>query len=181
MIRIVSDGLSSKSLRVIDAETGLELKGIMKVEILIEPGEVNKAVLTVALGSMDLQADEGYVSAHQADVYVGARLEELPAVFSVATAPEPEVSPAEDLAAVFSLESLGGTQEEHFNYALPAGFFKATTDQVAESAQRWERIQRLLLGCENAVAKLDAKPASAPGTSTPAGLAVDGGYKGLRG
>lgn len=150
MIRIVTDGLSPRSLRVTDAETGLELKGIMKMEILFEPNHIPRAVLTVGIASMDVQADEGYVSANQADVYVGER-------------------PVVEL------------QVEHFNYALPAGFFDATTDQVAESAQRWDRIQRLLLGCEESVAKLDAKPASAPGTSTPAGLAVDGGYKGLRG
>lgn len=149
MIRIVTDGISPNSLRVTDAETGLELKGIMKMEILFEPNHIPRAVLTVGIASMDVQADEGYVPTHQAEVYVGERLDEL--------------------------------QVEHFNYALPAGFFDATTDQVAESAQRWDRIQRLLLVCEESAAKLDSKPAPAPGASTPAGLAVDGGYKGLRG
>ena len=176
MIRIVSDGLSSKSLRVIDAETGLELKGIMKVEILIEPGEVNKAVLTVALGSMDLQADEGYVSGHQADVYVGARLEELPAVFSVACTPEPEVSPAEDLAAVFSLESQGVTLH--------------VLDEVSEfppsrswtpGHEPWATLRRRLDDIDRSLSGMQANAGKDAGTCTPAGLAVDGGYKGLRG
>ena len=168
MIRIVSDGLSSKSLRVIDAETGLELKGIMKLEILIEPGEVNKAVLTVALGSMDLQADEDYVAGHQADVYVGARLEELPAVFSVARAPEPEVSPAEDLAAVFSAESI----------------FEAQAGEAAipiSTHDHWPSLQRRLDDIDRSLSGMQANAGKDAGTCTPAGLAVDGGYKGLRG
>lgn len=74
MIRIVTDGLSPRSLRVTDAETGLELKGIMKMEILFEPNHIPRAVLTVGIASMDVQADEGYVSANQADVYVGERV-----------------------------------------------------------------------------------------------------------
>ena len=86
MLRIVSDSAAPNSVRFLDVETGAEIRGIMDAKILIDSKHINRAVLTIAVQSIDMQASEGYVAAD---------------------GPGPEVSPTEDLVAAFPADAIG--------------------------------------------------------------------------
>ncbi len=143
MIRIVSDSAAPNSVRFIDVETGVEIRGVMDAKILIDPQHINRVVLTVGVESMDVLAAEGYV----------------------ASKPDPEVSPAEDLAAVFSAESI----------------FKAQTGMGAipiTPRDHWAALRQQLSDIEASLGGMQTDAGANAGACI--GLTVDGGYDGVR-
>ena len=56
-IRIVAEGSSSASAKIIDTDTGNVLKNVVKLDIELRPGKRNLAYMTVLVDSMEIEAD----------------------------------------------------------------------------------------------------------------------------